>query len=56
MSAVPTGLGVKCWLRQPTLKRGANNHCACGAGRQASVSMEHSGKGPFEGPPTLKSL
>ena len=34
MSTVPTGLRMICWLRQPhpTLKRGANNHCAYGAG------------------------
>ena len=32
--AVPTGLRMNCWFRQPhpTLKRGANNHCAYGAG------------------------
>jgi hypothetical protein len=46
MSAVPTGLRMNCWFRQPhattprnkdrflgtPVKRGANNHCAYGAG------------------------
>jgi hypothetical protein len=32
MSAVPTGLRMDCWLSLPALKRGANNHCAYGAG------------------------
>jgi hypothetical protein len=31
MSAVPTGLRMNYWFHQPTLKRGANNHCAYGA-------------------------
>jgi len=38
----------------PTLKRGANKHCAYGAGRLVSIGMERSGTGPFEGPSTLK--
>jgi hypothetical protein len=32
MSAVPTGLWMKYCFANPTLKRGANNHCAYGAG------------------------
>jgi hypothetical protein len=32
MSAVPAGLRMKCWFRFHTLKRGAKNHCAYGAG------------------------
>jgi hypothetical protein len=31
MNAVPTGLWRNGWFLQTTLKRGANNHCACGA-------------------------
>ena len=33
---VPTGLRMNCWFRQPhpTLKRGANKHCAYGAGNE----------------------
>src|ERR1035441_5748785 len=47
-----------CWhgaLRN-RLKRGANNHCAYGARQWAAVGTEHSGTGPFEGPPTIKPL
>jgi hypothetical protein len=32
MNVVPTGLWMNCWLRQPTLKRGANDRCTYGAG------------------------
>ena len=32
MSAVPTGLGMNSGFANPTLKRGANNRCAYGAG------------------------
>ena len=32
MSAVPTGLRRIVWDGDPTLKRGANEHCAYGAG------------------------
>jgi hypothetical protein len=28
----PYGLGMNRWSATPTLKRGANNHCAYGAG------------------------
>lgn len=30
-SVVPTGLDFNCWDAYPTLKRGANEHCAYGA-------------------------
>ncbi len=32
VSAVPTGLRIDFGFANPTLKRGANNLCACGAG------------------------
>ncbi len=31
MSTVPTGLRMNSGFANPTLKRGANNHCAYGA-------------------------
>ena len=41
------------WLvRQPTLKRGANLHCAYGARRLVAVGTDHSATGRFKGPPT----
>jgi len=72
MNAVPTGLCVCCCIRQPhpTLKRGANKHCAYGAGdgilpgeerlvsacagRLVFIGLERSGTGPFDGSPTQK--
>ena len=54
MSAVPTGLRMNDWFRQPhathpkkqnrflgtPVKRGANKHCASGAGDWLAVAME----------------
>jgi hypothetical protein len=37
MSAVPTGLRGIAGFAYPTLKRGANNHCAYGAGRRETT-------------------
>jgi hypothetical protein len=64
MGAVPTGLwpfpDVNAF---PTLKRGANNHYAYGAGRRAAdvwsgqrtdTSVASFDSNPFEGPPTVK--
>ena len=49
MSAVLTGLRVRLVSATPTLKRGANNHCAYGAGEVWLPNMEGACTGPFEG-------
>ena len=47
MSAVLTGLRMNDWTRQPhpTLKRGANNHCAYGAVASAHRNVERKTRG-----------
>jgi hypothetical protein len=50
-NAVPTGLCVNCWFRppHPTLKRGANNHCAYGAGDEQLPGLSGSIQAPLRG-------
>jgi hypothetical protein len=40
VSAVLTGLRIRLVSANPTLKRGANNHCAYGAGEVWLPNME----------------
>ncbi len=66
MGSVPTGLRmISVGMAHPTLKHGANNHCAYGAelveacaalmARATGCSgMERCCTGPFEGPPIIK--
>ena len=53
--AVPTGLRLYCWLRQPTLKRGANNHCAYGA-EDTMLRTQSTSARPLRGATNHKSL
>jgi hypothetical protein len=63
MSAVPTELRMNYWLRQPhattprnkdrflgtSVKRGANNHCAYGAGDWLLPAWNVSAQAPLRG-------
>jgi hypothetical protein len=57
-SSVPTGLRINFGFAYPTLKRGANQHCASGAGSQAGARQhdcwDYAPPGPFKGAASVK--